>query len=161
MYYDWLSKEFDFTRPVNFGAYIVKMAGETVDETEAKLILFQAYNDARIATRLHPVNFSAVNSSRYVNVGTTPAGIDLLPQTSNSIGGSSLHSISDVATVSTAVILRVYAGRRLVYTANVTPNMLGRLPSGFKEHVWQFELTGNDDIYSLAVAEVPKELINV
>jgi hypothetical protein len=145
------------------GAYIVKMSGISFTQAEELVALQLAFNTARFAAGdLQPINFSVINGSRFVTVGTVPAGIDAPSiQLQNPINGSSLFNIEDSTFVNTAVVLKVYAEGVLVYAGNVRPNLLGRLPSGFKAHVWQFELLGNDDVYSLAVAEVPKELIKV
>jgi hypothetical protein len=35
-----------------------------------------------------------------------------------------------------------------------------RLPSGFKHHYWQVEIVSNVDVYSLAMTETGKELMN-
>lgn len=164
LYYYWKSKEFDFTRPINFGAYMVKSEPITFSTSDEFQALYQAYNTERFdAEVLNPLNFTSLNGGRYedVNVGTTPTGIDEIPQNKYPIGGGPLYDLAELAESQTVVLLEVYADGDLVYSGNPQALTMHRLPSGFKAHVWQFVLTGNSNIYSFAIAETPKELENV
>jgi hypothetical protein len=48
-----------------------------------------------------------------------------------------------------------------VYVQTIEDEDIYRLPTGFTSDVWQFELVGNTDVYSVALAETAKELQNV
>ncbi len=45
-----------------------------------------------------------------------------------------------------------------MFEYDVPDQMVFRLPSGYKSDVWQFELSGNVNVLSVAVAETGKEL---
>ena len=96
-----------------------------------------------------------------VNVGTTPEGIDEIPQNKFPIGGGPIHNLADATSSQTSVSLTVYADGRELFTRFVDSGVTYRMPSGFKAAIWQFKLVGNANVYSLAVAETPKELENV
>lgn len=58
--------------------------------------------------------------------------------------------------------LKVYAGGVLRVTRSVTASgRLIRLPSGFKEQFWQFELSGSAPVYNAEIATTAKELVRV
>lgn len=168
LYYRWLSKVFDFTRPLNFGAYAIKAEGETIEQSASDEALFTAYNAAILAAdppaALNPINFTPLNAKRTdtpIDVGTTPEGIDEIVQNRYPLGGSPLYDLEFMQSSLTQVTITIYADGRNILTRTVNPNQTYRIPSGFKAHTWQFELVGNSNVYSLAVAETPKELQNV
>lgn len=167
LYYEWVSKVYDFTRPINFGAYYLKAEGLTIEQTVEAGVLYAAYNtaifDADPPGALNPVNFTPLNGKRSftVNVGTTPEGIDEIPQNQFPLGGSPMYNLEDIQSVSTQVALTVYADGREIFTKSISPNTLYRMPSGFKAHTWQFKFVGNMDVYSFGVAETPKGLVDV
>ena len=163
LYYTWKSKEFDFTRPVNFGAYMVKSEAEPISVSAAAEALYIAFNAARFAAGpLNPLNFTALNGSRVFSVGTEPLGIADIQQNRYPVGGSPLFNVAQqIADTVTSVTLCVFADGRLVYQHAPDSLRTYRLPAGFKAHVWQFELIGNSNVYSLAIAEVGKELASV
>jgi hypothetical protein len=162
MSFTWRSKEFDFTRPVNFGAYMVKSRGISASEEDDQVVLLSAFNEQRITSPLNPLNFTPIAGVRSpeVDVGTEPLGIEDVPHR-YPFGGSSLYDVDRAANESTQITLKVYADGALIYTGMPEPLRVYRLPSGFKAHVWQFELSGNSDVYSLAVAETSKGLADV
>lgn len=169
VYYTWVSKEFDFPRPVNLAAAIVKMdllvdSVPEIPQADEK----EAWNAVRMTEPLHPIGFTAIGMPRREEL--PPVGFPADPYDEMGagdrrvypIGGSPLF-ITDPSFVLTSdvVYLKVYADRKLVATLAARPNQTMRLPSGFKAHFWQFELTGNVDVYSVAVAETAKSLMNV
>lgn len=167
LYYHWVSKVFDFTRPINFSAYVVKAEGDVIEQSATDQTLFSTYNTNREAAdppdALNPVNSTPLAGSRSftADVGTTPEGIDEIVQNKYPIGGGPLYNLVDIASRNTQVTITIYANGREILTRTVNPGQTYRIPSGFKESIWQFELTGNSNVYSLAVAETPKELQNV
>lgn len=164
LYYNWLSKVFDFTRPINFGAFLLKSEGDTIEESAEDGALYDAYNAAVYADGpLDSINHTAINNRPLptIDVGTTPEGIDEIPQNKAPIGGSLIYNREFQASVATQTIITVYADGVEVYSQTIDPDKTYRLPSGFKASTWQFRLTGNANVYSLAVAETPKELRNV
>ena len=167
LYYEWTSKEFNFTRPVNFGAYMLEAEGETLEQQQADADLFSAYNTARFdadpPAALNPINFTPLNGKRTTNVdvGTTPEGIDEIQQNKYPIGGGPLYNLAAITSSITTTFLTVFANGDEILNEQINPGETRRMPSGFKAATWKFRLVGNSNIYSLAIAEVPKELQNV
>jgi hypothetical protein len=75
------------------------------------------------------------------------------------LGGSPLFAALGFR--NNAVLIRIYADRLLKASLVIRPNKTMRLPSGFKAHYWQIEVISNANIYSIAMAETAKELMNV
>ena len=146
--YVWRSKEFDFTRPVNFGAYHIKMGNETYAQTAEYLTDRQDFNDAIVTEDIpiNPLNHHPIGHIRK-DVATSAGGgywADPPPYIDLSSYGEDVKAVHQN-------IKPINGG----YKYNI--NQI----SGFKAHVWQFELEGNDDVFSLGIAETPKELQNV
>ncbi len=169
LFYTWLSKEFELTRPTNFGVFIVKtdQSAPVPVYDEDDIALLSAYNVAREAAdppdALNPINLTPVNGklTTPVNVGTVPAGIDEIVQNQYPIGGSPLYDLDFVAASETEVNVTIFAGGEEVLTETIEPNVIYRMPSGFKSDLWQVRLVGNADIYSFAMASTKRELENV
>jgi hypothetical protein len=171
IYYTWKSKEFDFPRPVNLGALIVKMDIDVDDPPPDPSQDVLDWNAERITRPLHPVGYTPVGAPlTELTPAVTDVPIsdpDLQAEVVNgdryvyAVGASPLFNLSTTLDPSIrSAILRVYADRELKYQATVRPNKMMRLPSGFKHHYWQVEIVSNVDVYSLAMTETGKELMN-
>jgi hypothetical protein len=164
--YTWYSKEFDFTRPVNLGAAMVKYTSFIPTPTEDLQTAITAYNTARMAAApLNPFNFVAFNGTRNISLGSTPpldprTGLPFV-QNKYPYGGSPLLSATGTAVAAPTVLLTVIADGVIRFQEQVQPNTMRRLPSGYKAHVWQFGMVASSDVYSLAVSETGKELESV
>jgi hypothetical protein len=164
--YTWKSKVFDFTRPVNFGAYMIKSRTSTQEITDTQEALLSAYNQARYDAdppdALMPINFVPVGGKRSftVDVGVSPDGIDEIPQNKYPVGGSPLYDIGFLTSGPEQVELTVWANGRLILERIVQSDVTYRMPAGFKAATWQIQLRGNADIYSFAMAETPRGLQN-
>ena len=161
LYYTWLSKQFDFTRPVNFGACMLKYSDFVPTPTEEILAAALEFNTARIVYPLHTFNQVTYNGTREY----TLAGSPIDPTTGNEFvqnkypfGGSPLLSLASIEAAVGYVQLTIWADGNMVFSQNVASTRMRRLPAHFKAHVWQFQLVGNVDIYSFAIAETAKEL---
>lgn len=156
--YTWVSKQFDLPNPVNFGAIRVKFNATPISVDPTQLDDYTTFNNGRIAKPLNCINLAAINGVRAEAV-TGYTG----PQIRNPIGGSPLFPISQFTTGLAAVQLDVYA-RNLNsqwinrYSRSITTEGTYRLPAGFKSDAWQISLIGNTNVYSVTLAETPKEL---
>lgn len=84
-------------------------------------------------------------------------------QIRNPVGGSPLFPISSFTTGLAAVQVDVYARNNQSqwidrYSRSITTEGTYRLPAGFKSDAWQISLIGNTNVYSVTLAETPKEL---
>ena len=59
------------------------------------------------------------------------------------------------------VTLRIYAGNQLVHTQSVINSLQFRLPSGFRNVNWAFEVEGSYDVTEVAIAQSSVELKEV
>lgn len=171
VYFTWMSKEFDFPRPVNFGACIIKMDDyEFIPPDTSMIQIYEAWNTTRIQRPLNPLGYTALGGNRWAltpSLGSPnfnpsddddTAGFDrrVYP-----LGGSPVFDTGiNLLPTGTSAVLTIYADRREVARLLVDPNKTMRLPSGFKAHYWQFKLEGNVNVYSVAFAETGKELMN-
>lgn len=165
LYYTWKSKQFDFTRPVNLGACMIKYKTILPSQSTDYFAAAEDYNIARMAAApLNPFNYTMFNGTVDVDLGATPpidptTGMEFA-QNKYPFGGSPLLLTQPVST-NVLVQLTIWADGDVVFQEYVAPNSMRRLPSGFKAHVWQFELIGNADVYSFAIAETGRELQSV
>lgn len=158
--YTWISKQFDLPKPVNFGAFKLKFAANPYQISPSQLHDYTTFNNGRISSPLNPLNFAALNTARQ-----TPVTGSVLVQIKNPLGGSPLFNIGALTNQPAGVSLTVFARDTqsnwiAQYTNTITTERTYRLPAGYKSDGWYFQLIGNTNVYSLAVAETPKELQN-
>lgn len=158
--YTWTSKQFDLPKPVNFGAFRLKFNANPYQINANQLQDYITFNNGRISKPLNPLNWAALNTAR-----VTPVTGSVLPQIKNPLGGSPLYNISALTNQAAGVNLTVYArdlnsNWNVQYSNTITTEKTYRLPAGYKSDGWYFQLIGNTNVYSLSVAETPKELQN-
>jgi len=166
LFWRWKSKLFQTAKPVNFGAYRLNFDPDALKVDEDVLSFFQPYNTERF--NVTPEFNAHLNTlAGHVLCGEAQ-GIGLVPgwtepETKAPLGGDLLYPINFMLFQFSAVRLIVYEGRkkRVVLDAIINDEKIGRLPSGFKSDLWQFELIGNTTVYSLQVAETAKGLAEV
>jgi hypothetical protein len=156
--YTWVSKQFDLPNPVNFGAVRIKFNATPITVNPDQLADYTTFNNGRIAKPLNTINLAVINGVRVENVAGYTG-----PQIRNPIGGSPLFPISQFTTGLAAVQLDVYARNKNSqwlnrYSRSITTEGTYRLPAGFKSDAWQISLIGNTNVYSVTLAETPKEL---
>ena len=168
----WQSKLYHFPNPLNFGAARIFMDTEDVSggfDIEGKL---RPYNTAYFTAitaqpgkldRLNTLNHGALGSSGVVyNKGLVPSFTE--PETRMPLGGSALYPLNFLALTIPAVRFTIKLGGskgKTVFDATINTEDIIRLPTGFKSDLWQFELNGNLKVYSIQVAETPKQLAGV
>lgn len=156
--YTWMSKQFDVPKPINFGALQVKFAANPFTISSSQLNDYTTFNTGRITKPLNPLNWAALNTARQ-----TPVTNSVLPQIKNPLGGSPLYPIFSLLAPKAAVNVTLYARDSnsnwiAQYTNTITTERTYRLPAGFKSELWQVQIIGNTNVYSLTLAETPKEL---
>lgn len=159
--YQWRSKVFDLPRPVNFGAMRLKFRDVQATVPDEDLIDYTTFNNQRIATPLHCLNLNTVNGVRTEVLPDWP-----YEQNKSPIGGSPLQQIGLISSITPTVTVRIWArmgdsNMEEVFAYTLEDEDVYRLPSDFMSDVWQFEFVSNTDIYSFAIAETGKELVQV
>lgn len=156
--YTWISKQFDLPNPVNFGAVRVKFNATPITVDPNQLADYTTFNTGRILKPLNTINLAVINGVRAESVTGYSS-----PQIRNPIGGSPLFPISQFTTGLAAVQLDVFARNKNSqwlnrYSRLITTEGTYRLPVGYKSDAWQISLIGNTNVYSVTLAETPKEL---
>lgn len=177
---EWISKEFDTPKPVNFGAARIIFESEGIFIKPDELAEFIAWNAKRYAAgALAPVNSFAVNgvSLQNPNDGTWPP----LEETKNATQYGPLFNISriiaghqrtplqwqeeigagDVESPTEEVEFSLFANGKLVFLKTVHDTKPFRLPSGYKATRWAFRIRTRVPVLSVKIAETGKELAAV
>lgn len=159
--YTWKSREFDFPKPVNFGAFRLKFNPGVTTISPSQLTDYTTFNNGRIAKPLNCLNLATINGVRTMAVTGS-----VLPQIRNPIAGSPLYPLGQYSSVIGGVTVNIFArdlssNWNLVFTWGVNSERIFRLPTGFKSDGWQVELIGNVPVYSFAMAETAIELKNL
>lgn len=155
IYWTWRSKEFQYKKPINMGAYKIKFDTSDQDISTDILDYYGGYNTGRFALGpLAPIGGDGEIGGVYV----VPVPGWFEAQIRNPIGGGPLFPLDQMLINVASVRINVYANGVLKYAKSIFNEKIHRLPAGFKTDIWQFELVSNVNVYSLQVAETGKEL---
>lgn len=158
LFWRWKSKEYHFPKPLNFGAAKIKFSTASDDTTADTVAYYGSYNTLRFAAGpLSTLNGHALNGVQ--GMGQVPSWTE--PENRQPLGGSPLYPIGVQGLQASAVRFIVYANGEIVFDRVVTNEDMIRLPTGFKRDIWQFEMIGNTNVYSVQVAETGRELQTV
>lgn len=161
----WQSKVYQFPRPLNFGAARINFVAGIVSGQIDVEGIYRPYNTALFTAisaqpgklaRLNTLNGGPLGGSPAPNQGLVPSWTD--PETRQPLGGSLLYPLTFLSLLVLAVRIKVKIRDETVLDAIINNEDIFRLPSGFKSDIWQFELFGNTEVYSLHVATTPREL---
>lgn len=85
------------------------------------------------------------------------------PENRQPLGGSLLYPEEVLSFQTLAVRFQIKTGRlgEVRFDKVIYNDSIFRLPTGFKDDLWQFNLTGNTDVYSLQVGTTPRALKQV
>jgi hypothetical protein len=156
--WQWRSKVFHLPNPLNLGAARIKFVTGDEDNTDDVVALYLPYNQVRLAAaRLNTLGGHGINM---VEAPGEVAGWGVA-ETRMPLGGSPLYPLNQLQFQASAVRLIVYAREVVVLDTVVTDERTIRLPSGFKSDLWQVEMIGNSNVYSIQLATSPKELSKV
>lgn len=181
----WQSKVHQFPQPLNFGAARVSFLGGSDDQSVDTGAHYQPYNTALFAAvpsgtagglspqpknpGLNTLNGGSLNGSGKAPSdpllaapaqasGLVPSWIGA--ETRQPLGGSLMYPIVQLNSQLLSIRLQIKVGDnadvkfdRVIYNGAIF-----RLPSGFKSDVWQFNLMGNTDLYSVEIATTPRQL---
>jgi hypothetical protein len=187
----WLSKEFQYQRPINLGALMISFDDEVEVQspfvegferiTESGDIRISESSDIRILEVIQDptssipvggpwpeyvsiIGYNQING-RTINVdpldGEYPPGNDYPTKVWPYWYGIVKENPELILTQNGKCEVTVYAGKDLVWQSVVEDGVVYRLPSGFKSERWQFEINTAVPVYNLQVAETSKELADV
>jgi len=162
--YSWKSKVFEFPKPTNLGAGMLKYNDTDFQIDPAYATAIAAVNAIIFATA--PTNMLGGVNSRPVNdvLQNVPYLADLAGVTQAqhaALISSDLIDISDFEVAIANATITIWADERVVAVISPVKNTVFRLPAGFKAHTWQVEISSNTDVYSIALAETGKGLVVV
>ena len=152
----WKSKVYQTPKPVNFGAARLQFEFGSEETGQETIDYYSTYNDSRFAAA--PLN----TLGGHVLCGE-PQGTGLVagwtePELRMPLGGDLLYPLETLSFQNLSVRLRVHVRDRVVLDTIIVNENIVRLPAGFKSDIWQFEMIGNTNVYSLQIAETPREL---
>lgn len=165
--YTWCSKVFEFMTPVNLGAGIIKFNDGDFTIDPDFIAQLQTVNTTIMATvtaakPLGAFNTFTFNGVRPAIFATYVTDLHVLGLYQNgTFNGSDLVVISLYEAQSPQTQVAVIADGTEVWRENVSNKTVFRLPAGFKAHTYQVEISGNTDVYSIALAQTGKGLMRV
>ncbi len=163
--WQWKGKLLQAPKPLNLGAARLQFDVGSMTNPYSTVVTLIPYNEALFAAApsLNTLNGHALGGTPAQSLGLVTAPTAEIRQP---LGGSLLYNINHLLQVPFSVRFIVYIrdkgrfNRKIVDTI-VTEEKVLRLPTGFKADLYQFELCGNTTVYSLQVAETPKQLSGV
>lgn len=163
--WQWKSKLLQASKPINLGAARIQFDVGSMTNPYSTVVTLIPYNEDLFAAApsLNTLNGHALGGTPAQAIGLVPAPGAEIRQP---LGGSLLFNINHLLQVPFSIRFIVYIrdkgrfNRKIVDTI-VTEEKILRLPTGFKADLYQFELCGNTTVYSLQIAETPKQLARV
>jgi hypothetical protein len=161
----WLSKEFHFPRPINFGAIMVSIDQRFATGLESGLIVVPPVppTGSPWLEETSLVNYNIVNGDVLNGApddGDTPPGnptADAWPFWYGVLGEGTETPLPNGAVCE----LTVFAGTAVVFRQLVQSGVVYRLPSGFKNDVWQVQVRSRVPVFNIQIAETGKEIARV
>ena len=160
LYWHWTTKEVQFPKYLNLGAFKIKADFGTINVGTNIVATYGPYDTARFAAGpLDPLGSNMLGGISPYNRGLVAGNV--LPEDMMPLGGGPLFNLAQLESQNIGVRMVVYCNGTKVADQTVTDDKIRRLPSGFKHDIWQFEFFGNTNMYSVQVAETGKELAAV
>lgn len=139
--YEWISKKFIFSAPVNLGAIEVEADFDSLADSAA----IDAANAALIAE-----NQTLFAGNLLGAMNETPLNVYL-------VNGSILKEVNSRVD-SRYLLVEVFSDGKKVHSAQYTKSGVYRMPSGFKGQRFEVKVNGNIELRYLKMAESVKEL---
>jgi hypothetical protein len=165
----WVSKQVQFPKFVNLGAFKIKADFGATNVTSNVTATYGPYDLARCIADAGPINSGGGQLNCLgANMlgGQSPYNLGLvsgnqLPENRIPLGGGPLYPLALLNNQGLGVRMVVYTNGIVTSDQTVLDDKIHRLPSGFKHDLWQFEFFGNTNMYNVMVAETGKELAAV
>ena len=163
---EWLSKDFQFPKPINFGAIQVNIdpnydTGSVLTPVidESRLPVGGPWPDKTSIINYNRINGATINTNPAE--GSFPPGeantVDPWPYWYGVVPGPAAFDLPDGAVCQ----LIVFANDRIVFRELVSSGTIYRLPSGFKTDRWQIQIKSRVPVMNVQIAETSKELARV
>lgn len=107
---------------------------------------------------LNTLNGHALGGSPAQAIGLVPSWTD--PETRQPLGGSLLYpeAVLSFTTLAMRLIVKAGADKTVRFDKVIYDDTIVRLPTGFKSDLWQFDLYGNTNLYSVQIGTTPRAL---
>jgi hypothetical protein len=171
----WQSKVYQTPKPLNFGAARLKFDFGDASAALPVETVFRPYNEA-LFTAINGLSgtLQRLNTLGGQPLGGTPAKpqTGLVPtqpsiiENKQPLGGSLMYNLQflQLTTLSVRLQIKVQPDseqEQVIFDKQIFDEEIFRLPTGFKSDLWQFNMTGNTTVYSLQVAETPRQLAEI
>lgn len=163
----WLSKEFQFPRPLNLGAFMVtidpRYGGITVPTLtvidESALPVGGPWDDLTSIINYNQINGDTINDAPAD--GSLPPGeaapVAVWPYWYGVVPTDAEYDLPPGAVCE----FTVFADSAIVWRGLVESGVVYRLPSGFKSDTWQIQIKTRVPVLNVQIAETAKELARV
>lgn len=141
--YEWISKEFVLTAPVNMGA--IEVAGDFGNISEGQIL------EERVAEII------ASNQALFASASTLQGAFNEASLNVFSFNDSILEYIPTIVD-DRYLLVAVYCDEKLVHQHSYTKNGVFRMPSGFKGQRFEIKINGNIGLKYIKMAESVSEL---
>lgn len=172
--WQWQSKVIQTPEPMNFGAFRVNfnVGSENIGLDIAgyygtyNAALFAAAPSGTASPQSQQRGLNTINGHVLGGEPAQAAGLVVdwfEAENRQPLGGSLLYDTSFMSFQTLAVRVQVKVGPdgEVKYDKVIYDEDIYRLPTGFKSDLWQFNFTGNTDLYSFQVATTPRSLKEV
>lgn len=161
----WLSKEFQFPRPLNLGAVMVSLDPRALTSTESESLTEppEVPEGGPWLEFMDLYNYSIYNGAPYNAApedGDPPPGnpdADPWPFWYGVVASGLAPPLPPGAVCE----LVVFAGNAIVFRQIVNDGVVYRLPSGYKSDVWQVQVRTRVPVLNIQIAETSKEIARV
>lgn len=141
--YEWKSKRFQLTAPVNLAAIEIEADFTNADDLARLEAQAQLVRDANAVIYLANPNLDGALATTALNV--------------HEVNGSLLEPVPSFND-DRYILVSIYCDDRLIYTGQYTSRGVYRLPSGFKGQGFEIKIAGNIELRHVKIAESVKEL---
>ena len=173
--WEWQSRVVQTPEPLNFGAFRLNFNIGQEDIQQDITDYYGSYNTPLFAAVPSGTTTPPLEQKRGLNtlnghvLGGSPAQAAGLvagwtePETRQPLGGSLLYPQTFMNFQTLAVRVRVKKGpeKEVIYDKVIYDEQIYRLPTGFKSDLWQFDFSGNTDMYSFQIGTTPRALKGV
>lgn len=165
---EWISKEFQLARPINFGAFKVFMDPRYTVDTSLSVVglgsLETVPEGGPWPEYTSIVNYNLANGAA---INAVPEDGDYPPGNSAPVEawpywfGVQLDTSYATVPDGPYCVVTILAGTRIVWQGAAESGHVYRLPSGFKSDIWQFQIRTKAPVMNLQIAQTAKELADV
>jgi hypothetical protein len=150
--YNFKSKNYIMEKPVNF-----KVCQVIIDSDFYNDLLQRIEDDAALET-LNAAEWAKLAAGNNWGAGDLEGPLNAIEMNVQEINGDTLYSVADSGAQS-YIDFRLYADGVLKFSKQVSTSNMFKLPRGFREKKWHFELSGQIPVKRVTIATSTEEIV--